>query len=226
MATMVSDGVPELEPMRPAWLSVPIGLALLGCVCLAIDVPVAAYFQSGAEHKLLRELFENAEPFGHGMGVALIVLAVFVLDASRRNWTGALLLGSLGSGLIANLVKLLVTRTRPRNLDLAESTVWETFGPWFPLAGAVGGDSHSFPSAHTATATGLAVVLTAMYPQGRWLFFGLATLTGLQRIESSAHFPSDVCFGAVAGWVTGWGVLELRRRANQRRHKKGQTAHE
>lgn len=193
------------------FLAVPLTLCALGALCLTVDIPVAAFFRSGKPLKFLRELLDNAEPFGHGLGVALIVLAVFVLDVSRRSWAPALLAGSLGAGLAADTIKLLITRTRPRNLDLSLSTVWDTFGGWLPLVNGLTGDSHSFPSAHTATATGFAVVLATMYPHGRGLFFFLAALTGLQRIQASAHFPSDVCAGAAVGWLAGHGVLELRR---------------
>lgn len=195
-----------------ARLLIPIVLCVAGMLCLGIDLPVAAFFKNGKPWSFLREMLDNAEPFGHGVGVTYILLTVFVLDASRRNWMLALLGGSLGAGLTADTIKLLVARTRPRKLDLMQETVWQTFGDLLPLVNVASGDSHSFPSAHTATATGLAVVLGTMYPRGRVLFFCLAGLTGLQRIACSAHFPSDVCIGAAVGWMVGHGVLALRRR--------------
>ena len=53
-----------------------------------------------------------------------------------------------------------------------------------------------FPSAHAATAVGLAIALGVLYPRGRWLFIAFAFLAGLQRIEAQAHFASDVLAGA------------------------------
>ncbi len=216
MATAApSHSVSQLADQRkgtPSRLLVPIALCLLGVLCLGIDLPVATFFKTGKPWSFLREILDNAEPFGHGVGVAYILLAVYVLDASRRNWILALLGGALGAGLTADVIKLLIARTRPRRLDLMQATVWQTFGDLLPFANGAGGDSHSFPSAHTATATGLAVVLGTIYPRGRVLFFCLAALTGLQRISCSAHFPSDVCVGAAVGWMVGHGVLALRRR--------------
>jgi membrane-associated phospholipid phosphatase len=42
----------------------------------------------------------------------------------------------------------------------------------------------------------LAIGLAGCYPHGRWLFGLFALLAALQRIECSAHFPSDTLAGA------------------------------
>jgi membrane-associated phospholipid phosphatase len=194
------------------WVSVPLGLCVLGSLAFAVDMPAAKYFAAKPLPKFLKEVLDLSEIFGHAAGVGLIVLAVAVLDRSRRAWIGTCLLGAFGGGLMADAIKLLITRLRPRNIDLATTSLRETFGPLFPLASRTVGDSHSFPSAHTATAFGFAVVLAAMYPQGRWLFLAYAILTGWHRVECSAHFPSDVCFGAAVGWIVGNVVLALRKR--------------
>lgn len=186
------------------WCIVPAGLCLLGVMCLAVDLPVAQFFQAKHLPKFLREVLDISETFGHAVGVGAIALAIFVVDASRRALIPALLLGAYGGGLTADLIKVCITRIRPRNMDLAASTLWDTFGK------QSGNDSHSFPSAHTATAFGLAVVLSGMYPRGRWLFFLFAVLTGLHRMECSAHYPSDVCAGAAVGWIIGQAALSLK----------------
>jgi membrane-associated phospholipid phosphatase len=194
------------------WISVPAGLCLLGVLCFAVDIPVAAYF--AAEHlpKFVQEIFDNAETFGHAAGVGLLLIAIAALDPAKRRWIPLCILGAYGGGLLADLIKLFITRLRPRNVDLAATTVWQTFGPLLPLINRTGGDSHSFPSAHTATAFGFATVLAGMYPHGRWLFFSFAVLTGIHRMECSAHFPSDVCFGAAIGWIMGQAALAIGRR--------------
>lgn len=172
-------------------------IALL--LSLAVDIPVANYARLGNQPRWISELLENAEPFGHGYGTALIIIAVLVLDPDRRRFVPQLLAGSLGAGIVANLVKLLVIRIRPRDLEVLPATVWETFGGLFSMVD--GNRSQSFPSAHTATAVGLAVMLSASYPRGRWFFTAMAILVGMQRIHCSAHFPSDVFAGAVVGWI-------------------------
>jgi membrane-associated phospholipid phosphatase len=207
---------------RQCWI--PAALCLLGVLCFAIDIPVAAFFKARTHPKFLREVSENAEFFGHGIGVAFLIIAVAVLDPRWKRWVGMLLAGAYGGGLTADLLKLLIVRIRPRNFDLGSGTVWDTFGPLFSFLKHTNGDSHSFPSAHTATAFGFAVVLAAMYPRGKWLFFIYAALVGLHRVECSAHYLSDVCVGAAVGWVMGQVALWLRTRFEARKDTLAQPA--
>ncbi|MDZ4684105.1 MAG: phosphatase PAP2 family protein [Planctomycetaceae bacterium] len=191
---------PRRLMMRSA---VPAALFVLGVAALAVDVSVARFCDVRQYPRFITDMFNNAEPFGHAAGVVLIAATVAVLDPQRRRWAASLCLcGALGGGLAANVVKLIVGRTRPRNFDFALTSVAETFSGLFPF-GAGGSAAQSFPSAHTATATGLAVALTALYPQGRWWFVTLAGLVAVHRVESSAHYPSDVCAGAMVGWLVG-----------------------
>lgn len=192
------------------WHPLPVGMLVAVLVSLAIDLPVADYARTGKQPRWVSELLENAEPFGHGIGTALIVIAVLVLDPVRRRTPLPLLAGSLGAGLVANLAKLLVIRFRPRDIEVLPETVWSTFGGLWSLSG--GNGSQSFPSAHTATAVGLAVMLSAYYPRGRWFFTMMAILVGMQRIHCSAHFPSDVFAGAIVGWVVAVTSLQLASR--------------
>ncbi|MEN6558205.1 MAG: phosphatase PAP2 family protein, partial [Thermoguttaceae bacterium] len=139
--------------------------------------------------------------------VIVLVLAIHQLDPKRRWAIPRVLTCALAAGLAADLVKLLIFRTRPYDGSLVGS-VWTTFGPWFPLWGA-GSSGQSFPSAHTATAVGFAAALCWLYPQGRWLFSILAALVGCQRIVCGAHFPSDVLVGAATGYTASLFLLKI-----------------
>jgi membrane-associated phospholipid phosphatase len=153
----------------------------------------------------VRQIFQLSEGFGHGFGVGAIILAVYLLDRPRRRAVPRLLTMAFGAGLAADIFKLLVLRTRPRDFDFAAGNVWDTFVRWLPLGGPSG--TQSFPSAHTATAVGLALGLAWLYPRGRWLFAAMAVLVACQRIESTAHFPSDVLFGAALGFLVAAGCF-------------------
>lgn len=184
------------------WL-IPCALALGCLVSLSIDISAARVFDGkqlpATFDRTLREALEICETFGHGFGAVLIAIAVVVLDPLKRRIWPWLLAGSIGSGTVANALKYCVPRTRPRDFDLTAGTVWDTF----VKGSQTGWGMQSFPSAHTATAVGLAVTLSAMYPRGSWYFAVLAVFVGFQRIVSSAHFPSDVFAGAVVGWLVG-----------------------
>jgi membrane-associated phospholipid phosphatase len=115
----------------------------------------------------------------------------------------------LAAGGLADLLKMLVLRTRPYECAL-DGTVWSTFGQWFPVLG-IGSPGQSFPSAHTATAVGLAAALIWLYPQGRLLFSLLAALVGCQRIACGVHYLSDVLVGAAVGCLVAQLILQVGR---------------
>jgi len=165
---------------------------------LSLDIPVALYVKTTRCPGLIVELLDRAEPFGHFFGVAFVLIAVALLDPEKRCRIGWAIGAALGGGMLVNGIKLLVQRTRPRVSDLADGTVWNTFLGWRHFDSDSG--HQSFPSGHTATVVGLAVLLATWYPRGRWLFATLAFLVGMHRIQHLAHFPSDVCAGAAAGW--------------------------
>lgn len=196
---------------------VPLLMLLAAGASLSIDIRVALHFKQTNYPKLLAELLDNAEPFGHGLGASAVIVAVAVLDPEKRSRIGWLVGGSLGAGTLASAGKLLVARSRPRAFDLFHGTVWQSFGGWLPSERNTG--IQSFPSSHTVTAVGLAVVLAAWYPRGRWLFTTLAVLVGMNRMQCLAHFPSDVFAGAALGWIVGsccvLGDRRWSRRASQ-----------
>lgn len=172
-------------------------------VAFAADLAVTSLCRAGCLPGDVRKLVVLAEVFAHGVGVACILLTVVVLDRTRLRTLPRLIACAFGAGLMANVVKMVVIRVRPRDNQFA--SVWETFQGWFPLFTsenldrAFDSNLQSFPSAHTATAVGLAVALGTLYPRGRWLFACFAALAAMQRIEVNAHFLSDVMAGAAIG---------------------------
>jgi membrane-associated phospholipid phosphatase len=196
----------------------PAALLLAALAAFTVDLPVATrmtHWRSKASPVYNKTIdaylgyFDIFEPFGHGIGVAFVLLALHQLDPGRRWAIPRVLACAVAAGVAADLVKMLVVRTRPYDLSLAfDGSVWATFGRWLPgLAGQSG--MQSFPSAHTATAAGLAAALIWLYPQGRFLFTALAVLVGCQRIVSRAHFPSDVFIGAAVGCLAATLVLHV-----------------
>ena len=190
------------------WLIPPLVLAMLAAISLAVDVPVAQWASGRAYPRAIRELMSLAEAFGHGVGVAVVLLTVFTLDPARRKALPRAILTVAAAGCGANLLKLLVARQRPLAADLLHSDGWATFAGWLPL-GHNGSALQSFPSAHTATAVGLAVVLASFYPRGRRLFFIFAMAVATQRVLGSAHYPSDVFIGAAVGWLCAVPVISI-----------------
>lgn len=180
-------------------------LLLVAAVCcvVTLDVPIAGYFSAHPLPGSVVELHNVAEVFGHGIGVILVIVVLAALDPLRCWIIPRLAFAAWGGGLAANLLKVCVTRLRPHAFDTAGvATSWSSF------AGATEGIAEgsvlqSFPSAHVATAAGLAVVLSRLYPHGRWLFVLLVVTVASQRIGGHSHFVSDCFVGALIGWAAG-----------------------
>ena len=185
-------------------------LMLLSLLCIVtIDGPLGHWIHLHPPVKPVRVFFETAEHFGTPAGQFLLLLVVGWMtgpsqaESPTLQWdvrVPRIFVGALVSGLAANVVKMCLARTRPRAFTFEEFNLWDGFGPLFPL-GAGGTSAQSFPSGHTACAVGFAVLLSWAWPERRRIFYLLATLVGLQRILSNAHFPSDVLAGAAIGWL-------------------------
>ncbi|MFV2070068.1 MAG: phosphatase PAP2 family protein [Pirellulales bacterium] len=202
------------RPCRSTVILVVVGLLLATLAALAIDRPLSQWLLAGNCPKPLVTLFHVAEPFGHGMGVVLILLAIHQLAPGYRRALPYVVAGSLGAGLSANVIKMSITRMRPHHFDFATG-IWHSFGTWFPLTSA-GSTGQSFPSGHVATAMGLATVLAWLLPRGRIVFYLLASLVACHRIESGAHFLSDTLAGAAVGVAIAHIAIHLAQTAAHR----------
>lgn len=186
-------------------------LAVLAGLALAVDLPIAAWFAQSHLPGELAKLVTLSEAFSHGWGVACMVLTVLVLDRANRRRVVRVVASAYGAGLWANLMKILVARWRPGTQPF--QSIGETFAGWLPCATQdwhclVQREIQSFPSSHVATATGLAVALSWLYPQGRWLFAFFVLLAAVQRMHCSAHFLSDTLAGAALACL--WTACCLR----------------
>ena len=99
------------------------------------------------------------------------------------------------SGILADIVKPFAGRARPK---LWLDNQIYGFDPF---------NTHGFlwngmPSGHTTTAFALAFSLSVFYPRLRLLWFAFAVVLGASRIMVDAHYLSDVCAGAMLGWLT------------------------
>ena len=204
-----SNKLPQLPDHRQhsytLWLIPTFGLLLLGFAALPVDQSLASWIAAKNLPGGILDVLERAETFAHGVGVFFILLAIFIIDRSRR-WTfPRVILAVAGSGLGANLLKLvLIGRTRPHTAELS-AHFSETFGDWMPLL--TDSAQQSTPSSHTATGVAFAIALCWLYPRGRWIFVVLAVLAACQRMTSSSHYLSDVLWGAALGYFLGRGII-------------------
>jgi len=194
-------------------------VALVVAVLLAAAAGVAPWdlwlSQAVSDIKLpseLKKLIGWSEVVAHGLGVGLILLILYVVALEIRPKFWWLVACPIAGGLAANLVKISISRLRPYRFF--ENPDWQdyqaglsaTFVQWLPIFESTylrESWRQSFPSGHTATAVGFAVGLAWLFPRGRYLFYGMAALAGLQRVVSRSHWPSDVLVAAALGLICG-----------------------
>jgi membrane-associated phospholipid phosphatase len=183
-------------------LLAPLALLAAAMAALSVDLPLARWCVGGHDKywPWLMRFLRPAETYGHGAGLIFVILAIYLLDPRRRWALVRLAAMALGAGLMADVVKLLVLRTRPRNFNF-QGGVWDTFGQWLPLWHGLSGQQ-SMPSGHTALAVGLTLGLAWLYPRFRWLLLGMAVLVACQRITGGAHYLSDTLVGASLGCLS------------------------
>lgn len=189
-------------------LRLPLVLLVLGFLAFAVDVPVSIWLPQRHLLNFMDDFLQVFESFGDAVGIIMFGVALFVLDVRRRFTLVRIMLAALGSGVMADIIKMLVSRSRPYDWNY-QGGVFDTFQGLLPFAGA-GAGGQSFPSAHVATSMGFALAIGSVYPRGRWLFFFITALVGLQRVEVGAHFVSDACFGATVACLTSLVVFRLK----------------
>ncbi|MHC4878075.1 MAG: phosphatase PAP2 family protein [Planctomycetota bacterium] len=210
MATLTDRQAREL-------LMASLILAVAGLLILPFDMRILDFVQQYPPRGEFQNLLQRSEAFGHGTGVALILITIVVLCRPGIRTTAWLAAATYGAGMAANLIKVFVVRTRPHSVDEVGASALPGLvdvisAPFTNIAEHIGNSSEqSFPSAHTATAFGLAVAIGTLFPRGRIWFLVLGGLVGCQRICASCHFPSDVCWGAAVG--IAFGVFSMRQLA-------------
>jgi membrane-associated phospholipid phosphatase len=200
----ISEQSASRAAARRAWL-VPLLFVAAAVLIVPVDLPVTRWITAGHLPKDFQKAVRLSEAFSHGFGATAVLIAVFVLDRAHRRFMPRLVAGTVLGGLLANTLKMFVSRTRPRNFDL-DGHILDTFSAFFSW-GQLPSSQEGFPSAHAATGFALAAVLSWRYPHGSVLFYTLAAVSGAQRVFSAAHFPSDVLFGAALGCAAGFACL-------------------
>ena len=188
------------RPVMHIWLAAGV-LVLLSASCIAfLDHVCSGLISTHSIPDELSDLLQAAEHFGTPYGAVLILITVWLTHPALRSRVSRTFFAAVAGGLLADVVKLCVSRTRPRAFDFDQS-IWSSFTGVFQW-GAGGSTRQGFPSAHTAFAIAFAVMLGELFPKARRWFWCLGALVACQRVAALAHFPSDVLAGAAVGLVT------------------------
>ena len=194
---------------------------------LDVDRPLAAYTRAldGSAHSVI-DFFRAITDFGKSKwylwpcGLAAIFCGFLVRGKDVRPvyrrlfaYVGVrafFLFATIAlSGILADIIKPFAGRARPK--------LWldnQIYG--FDPFNTRGYLWNGMPSGHTTTAFALAFSLSVLYPRLRVLWFAFALLLGASRVMVGAHYLSDVCAGAILGWLTvhlfmKYGMIHARK---------------
>ena len=197
---------------RGALVLLAIGAALVAIAWRTADSPITAWSER-VQSEMVEDLIRITNRLGGGMNPAMIVIFFLLAGIAYRHrrwieYAVAMAIAGLGGGILAQLVKYAVGRTRPE--------LW--LGP-FQHARA---SATSFPSGHTVGAFALAFVLVfaSRNLPLRAIAIVLAIAVGFSRILAFRHWTSDVLASALIGIAVAWAatrsVIPLTRESEPR----------
>lgn len=178
---------------------------LVGALCVGAGVAHAAadvgLAQAAKEHALAKNLvLQWTTEFGEAIWWLVPAGIVFVVAAAQKRhnlarWAFAVIAAVGASGIIVNLLKMLIGKSRPKLL-FTEGRL--DFTPF-----SYGHEVNGFPSGHATTVAAAAVVLSVAFPRWRGVILPAAFLLALTRVAIHAHYLSDVCAGFALGLACG-----------------------
>lgn len=163
---------------------------------LRFDRQIVLFFQIH-RNPILDIIFTALTHLGTMIAVLFIIISLFMLKKHRREWIVPLWLSLAFSAALAYTIKYAVMRQRP-----------EAIG----IAAVIAAAGYSFPSAHSATAFSALPVMDRVFKKTNYAWIAIAILIAFSRIYLGVHYLSDVIFGGMLGFCSGWLFLELKNR--------------
>jgi membrane-associated phospholipid phosphatase len=211
----VDPVAPSLSPHRGLliWTAILLGFG----VALLLDRTVYLHFH--IQDSDIQDWYRLLRVGGYLPYWLLVALAWMLMDRDaiqtegvRRALARGFLLSAsvVSSGILAEVLKLLIRRERP-----GLHAGYYFFRPWWE--GPLDSTGLGLPSSHAAVAFAATWALCLLYPRATpvWLLVGLGC--GVSRLLDRAHFLSDVYLAAVLSFLCvrlywRWLAGELPRR--------------
>ena len=122
--------------------------------------------------------------FGGKRGKLAIVILLFAAGMS--------------DAICAQIIKPWVGRIRPSH----------EFYEYINLLVSKGG-KWSFPSNHAANSFAFATVLSYFYDKYKVLLYSAASVIAFSRVYVGVHYPLDILFGSMLGYIFSWIILSI-----------------
>ena len=212
---------------RPLWLRAPRDLAIASAGAVVIFLILMVLIDAAAIRGVQRlplwvvSAFDNITDYGKSgwflwplglLFLALSALPPVLTPISQRVLAAAMVrIGFLFAAiavpsLFVTIVKRLIGRARPLVGGSLDPFLFDLFSWRVEYAG--------MPSGHATTAFAALVAFGTLWPRARTIFLVYALLIAISRVVVTAHYPTDVLAGALAGIA---GAMMVRRYFAQRR---------
>lgn len=166
------------------------------------DLKVAAALK-GVDNPAVAALMMAVSFLGDGWIPVILVVGVAAICAWKKRWIeGAFVVATLSSGIIAGVLKMLVSRPRPPSFTLNPTDIFQFFNQF------------AYPSGHVlffVTFFGFTGYLAWKFLSGwlRWIVLSICAalilLIGPSRIYLGEHWASDVIGSYIIG--TFWLII-------------------
>jgi membrane-associated phospholipid phosphatase len=187
---------------------VAVGLAVLFCIALALDIPVSTWAHDTGlaawlkNNQVVTHIIRFPGHFLYTVAACVALLAIAWSAGFRRGsglWKkpAIVLLAGIFSGINAPL-KWAIGRIRPYH-GVPPFELHPFKGGFLGLFNSEA--SFSFPSGDVSLAAAMSMSLTIVAPKLWPLWWTLALIVALERIAENAHYPSDTIAGAGVGIV-------------------------
>jgi len=185
------------------WLKASLVLGTTG-VFFALDDEIQNFAQDKRSSST-DSVASAFEPFGNGAYTLPGLVAFYTYGHFAKNKkakrVALLAVESFAVTGVFNLaLKFSTGRTRPQSAK--NSRQWNGFSS----------SDNSFASGHTSSIFAVATIVASEYKNNPWVppvAYGIATLTGLSRINDNKHWASDVFFGGALGYFVSKTILKL-----------------
>lgn len=182
------------------------------CLVAAVVAHVAA--DSGLAHAMHDRAMSKVRPlqwateFGEAIWWLVPAGVVFAIAARRKQhnlarWAFAVIAAVGSSGILVNLLKMAIGKSRPK---LLFSDGRLDFTPF-----SYGHEVNGFPSGHATTCAAGATILAMAMPRFRVAFLAGGLALALTRVAIHAHYLSDVCAGFALGIACALGTMRVWR---------------
>lgn len=181
-----------------------LGLAAIAVVSLFDAAAIRhARADDGLLFSAMRAITDIGQSHWYLVPAAILFLGLAFVDwraaGHRRRRRLVLLFGQAGfafaavalSGLLANLIKVIVGRARPLMMDEVGPHHFEPFSFGYAFA--------SFPSGHATTMGAVTALFCLWFPRYAWAWLALGLFLALTRVAATAHYLSDIAGGFLFG---------------------------